>query len=148
MPAEKDRFWQGAPEGTNPGLQRTLTRATLLEKAQRVEVVIYGISMTADVKPFSTGPLDWRLTGKTNLKVGKKSVSIQIGMNLTIVRSKALPKEYAGFSSRLGNAPPARSWAHLVSSTPRGAFGGLRYSRNHRAVVPAPGPQTGYGLPL
>ena len=75
MPAEKDRFRQGALEGTNPGLPRTLTRATLLEKAQRVEVAMYGISMTADVKPFSTGPLGWYLTGKTNLKVAENSVA-------------------------------------------------------------------------
>ena len=93
MPAEKDRFRQGALEGTNPGLPRTLTRATFLEKALLVEVVISGIPTTADVKPFSTDPLNWHLTGKTSLKVGKKSVSIQIGMNLTIVGSKALPKE-------------------------------------------------------
>ena len=69
-----------------------MTRATLLDKAQLFKVVINGIPMTAEVKPFSTGPLDWHLTGKTNLKVGKKSVSIQIGMNLTIVGSKELPK--------------------------------------------------------
>lgn len=73
--------------------RRTVTRATFLEKALLVEVVINGIPTTAEVKRFSTGPLDWHLTGKTNLKVGKKSVSIQIGMNLTIVGSKALPKE-------------------------------------------------------
>ena len=127
MPAEKDRFRQGALEGTNTGLPRTLARATLLEKAQLVEVVIHGISMTADVKQFSTAPLEWQLTGKTNLKVGENSKSVPIGMNLTIVGSKEPPKESAGFSSRLGNAPPARSWAHLVSSTPHDAFGGQGY---------------------
>jgi hypothetical protein len=37
--------------------------------------------------------LGWYLTGKTNLKVGGKTVSVQIGMNLTIVGSKELPKE-------------------------------------------------------
>jgi len=31
--------------------------------------------MTAEVKQFSTGPLGWYLTGKTNLKVGEKSVA-------------------------------------------------------------------------
>lgn len=72
--------------------RRTFTHATLLEKALLVEVVISGIPTTAEVKQFSTDPLGWHLTGKTNLKVGKKSVSIQIGMNLTIVGSKELPK--------------------------------------------------------
>jgi hypothetical protein len=63
------------------------------EKATPVEVVINGIPMTADVKEFSTGSLGWYLTGKTNLKVGEKTVSVQIGMNLTIVGSKELPPE-------------------------------------------------------
>ena len=71
----------------------TLTRATFLEKAQLVDVVINCMPMTAEAKQFPTGPLGWYLTGKTNLEVGKKSVSIQIGMNLTIADSKELPKE-------------------------------------------------------
>lgn len=71
----------------------SVTRAEFLEEAQPVEVVINGIPMTAEVKEFSTGSLGWYLNGKTNLKVGEKSVSVQIGMNLTIVGSKELPKE-------------------------------------------------------
>lgn len=49
--------------------------------------------MTADVKEFSTGSLGWYLNGKANVKVGEKSVSVQIGLNLTIVGSKELPKD-------------------------------------------------------
>lgn len=71
----------------------SVTRAEFTEKATPVEVVINGIPMTADVKEFSTGSLGWYLTGKTNLKVGEKTVSVQIGMNLTIVGSKELPPE-------------------------------------------------------
>ena len=71
----------------------SVTRAEFTEKATPVEVVINGIPMTADVKEFSTGSLGWSLTGKTNLKVGEKTVSVQIGMNLTIVGSKELPPE-------------------------------------------------------
>ena len=48
--------------------------------------------MTAEVKEFATGSLGWYLNGKANIKVGEKSVSVQIGMNLTIVGSKELPK--------------------------------------------------------
>jgi hypothetical protein len=33
------------------------------------------------------------LNGKANIKVGDKSVSVQIGMNLTIVGSKELPQK-------------------------------------------------------
>jgi hypothetical protein len=34
----------------------------------------------------------WYLNGKANIKVGEKSVSVQIGMNRGIVGSKELPK--------------------------------------------------------
>jgi hypothetical protein len=70
-----------------------VTRAEFLQLAQPVEVVINGIPMTADVKQFSTGSLGWYLNGKANIKVGDKSVSVQIGMNLTVVGSKELPKK-------------------------------------------------------
>ncbi|MEJ7594438.1 MAG: hypothetical protein WKF77_23125 [Planctomycetaceae bacterium] len=70
-----------------------VTRAEFLNDAKAVEVLINGIPMTAEVKEFSTGSLGWYLNGKANVKVGDKSVSVQIGMNLTIVGSKELPKD-------------------------------------------------------
>lgn len=70
-----------------------VTRSEFVADAKPVEVVINGIPMTAEVKEFSTGSLGWYLNGKANIKVGEKSVSVQIGMNLTIVGSKELPKE-------------------------------------------------------
>ena len=69
-----------------------VTRVEFLSDAKPVEVVINGIPMTAEVKEFSTGSLGWYLNGKANIKVGEKNVSVQIGMNLTIVGSKELPK--------------------------------------------------------
>ena len=48
--------------------------------------------MLADVKEFSTGSLGWYLNGKTIVKVGDKPVTVQIGLNMTIVGSKELPK--------------------------------------------------------
>lgn len=69
-----------------------VTRGEFLQDAQPVEVTINGIPMTAEVKEFATGSLGWYLNGKTNIKVGEKSVSVQIGMNMTIVGSKELPK--------------------------------------------------------
>ncbi len=69
-----------------------VSRAEFLRDAQPVEVTIHGIPMTAEVKQFSTGSLGWYLNGKATVKVGDKSVSVQIGMNLTIVGSKDLPK--------------------------------------------------------
>mgnify|MGYP003552076237 FL=1 len=71
----------------------SVTRAEFLNDAKPVEVIINGIPMTAEVKEFSTGSLGWYLNGKANSKVGEKTVSAQIGMNLTIVGSKELPKK-------------------------------------------------------
>jgi len=70
-----------------------VTRAEFIENAQPVEVVINGVPLVADVKEFSTGSLGWYLNGKTTIRVNDKPVSIQIGMNLTVVGSKDLPKE-------------------------------------------------------
>ena len=69
-----------------------VSRSEFVNNAKPVEVTINGIPMTAEVKEFSTGSLGWYLNGKSSIKVGDKSVSVQIGMNLTIVGSKELPK--------------------------------------------------------
>lgn len=71
----------------------SVSRSEFVENANPVEVIINGIPMSAEVKEFSTGSLGWYLNGKANLKVGEKTVTVQIGMNLTIVGSKELPKE-------------------------------------------------------
>jgi len=60
----------------------------VISHAKSVEVVINGIPRTAEVKTFSTGALGWYLSGKGNIKIGEKSVSFQIGMNLTIFGSR------------------------------------------------------------
>lgn len=62
------------------------------KQAKPVEVVINGIPMTAEVKEFSTGSLGWYLNGKVSVKVGDTPVTVQIGMNMTIIGSKELPK--------------------------------------------------------
>ena len=70
-----------------------VTRAQFLSDAQPVEITINGIPLMADVKEFSTGSLGWYLNSKASVKVGDKTVSVQIGLNLTVVGSKELPKE-------------------------------------------------------
>ena len=72
-----------------------ITRKQFVENAKAVDVTVNGIPLIAEVKEFSTGSLGWYLNGKTTIKVGDTSVSVQIGMNLTIVGSKELPKENA-----------------------------------------------------
>ena len=70
----------------------SITRDEFREKAQAVEITINGVPMIAEVKEFSTGSLGWYLNGKSTIKVGDKTVTAQIGMNLTIVGSKELPQ--------------------------------------------------------
>jgi hypothetical protein len=69
----------------------SISRADFRESAQPVEITINGVPFVADVKEFSTGSLGWYLNGKSTVKVGDKPVSVQIGLNLTIVGSKELP---------------------------------------------------------
>jgi hypothetical protein len=59
-----------------------------LEKAEPLKVVINGQEMLAEVKSFSTGSFGWYINGKTIVTVDGKPVSVQIGMNLTVVGSK------------------------------------------------------------
>ena len=47
--------------------------------------------LLADVKEFATGSLGWYLNGKTTIDIGGTLVSVQIGLNLTIIGSKELP---------------------------------------------------------
>jgi hypothetical protein len=64
----------------------SLTQFT--EKAEPLKVVINGQEMLAEVKTFSTGSFGWYMNGKTLVTVDGKPVSVQIGMNLTVVGSK------------------------------------------------------------
>lgn len=70
-----------------------VTRAEFSEKAEDVVVVIDGKQLVASVKEFSTGSLGWNINGKTTVDIDGKSVTVQVGLNLTIVGSKELPKQ-------------------------------------------------------
>jgi hypothetical protein len=69
-----------------------VSRAEFHQNAKPVELTINGVPMQAEVKEFSTGSLGWYLNGKTTIKIGDKNVTVQIGMNMTIVGSKELVK--------------------------------------------------------
>ena len=62
--------------------------AQFQEKAEPLKVVINGQEMLAEVKAFSTGSFGWYINGKTSVTVDGKLVSVQIGMNMTVVGSK------------------------------------------------------------
>jgi hypothetical protein len=70
-----------------------ITRDQFRSGAKPVVITINGNTMTADPKEFSTGSLGWYLNGKTTIEVNGVPVSVQIGMNLTIVGSKELPQD-------------------------------------------------------
>ena len=68
-----------------------ITRDEFKANAKAVKVVINDVPLLAEVKEFSTGSLGWYLNGKTTIEINGKPVSVQIGLNLTIVGSKELP---------------------------------------------------------
>ena len=65
-----------------------ISRTQFLEKAEPVKVTINGQEITADKREFSTGSFGWYYNGKVNITVDGKSLSIQVGLNLTVVGSK------------------------------------------------------------
>ena len=70
-----------------------ISRTAFAADAKSVEVTIAGVPMLATVKEFQTGSLGWYLTGKTTVKIGDTVVPVQIGLTLTCIGSKELPKD-------------------------------------------------------
>jgi len=68
-----------------------ITRAEFREKAQPVAITINDVPMQAPPREFSTGSLGWNLNSKTTMDIGGIPVTVQIGMNITLVGSKDLP---------------------------------------------------------
>jgi hypothetical protein len=69
-----------------------ISREQFSAKAKPVIVTINGVPLQADVREFSTGSLGWYLNGKVLIEVDGTPVSVQVGLNLTVVGSKELPK--------------------------------------------------------
>ena len=72
-----------------------VTRPEFRSHAQPLAITIDGVPHAALTKEFSTGSLGWFLSGKTTIQVNGKPVTVQIGMNLTIIGSKELPQDQA-----------------------------------------------------
>lgn len=70
-----------------------LSHSQFLAEAEPLKISVDGQDMLAEVKAFSTGSFGWYLNGKTMIPVDGKAVSVQIGMNPTIVGSKEAPRE-------------------------------------------------------
>ena len=65
-----------------------LSKTQFLEKAEPVKIMIGANEIIADKREFSTGSFGWYYNGKTTILVDGKPLSVQIGMNLTVVGSK------------------------------------------------------------
>jgi hypothetical protein len=72
-----------------------ISRKDFLTHAKPITIKIGEIPLVAEPREFSTLSLGWYLNGKTSIEVNGVPVAVQIGMNLTIVGSKELPKENA-----------------------------------------------------
>ena len=72
-----------------------ISRAEFAAHAKPVTVQIGDKTYTAVPKEFSTGSLGWNINDKITLDIGGKLVTVQIGMNLTVVGSKDLPRDDA-----------------------------------------------------
>jgi hypothetical protein len=70
-----------------------VSREQFVANAKSVQVTIAGVPMLATVKQFQTGSLGWYLTGKTTVEVDGVAVPVQIGVTLTCIGSKELPKD-------------------------------------------------------
>ena len=69
-----------------------ISRADFLAKAQSIKIDIAGFPMQADPREFSTGSFGWYVNGKASIQVDGKPIQVQVGMNLTVVGSKDLPR--------------------------------------------------------
>ena len=76
-----------------------VTRAEFRAHAKPITVNINNVPLLADVKEFSTGSLGWFINGKTTIEVNGKLVSVQIGLNMTIIGSKELPPDGSAATS-------------------------------------------------
>src|SRR5438067_727410 len=70
-----------------------ITREQFRTAAKPIRVVINGKELLAGVKEFSTGSLGWNINDKLAIEVAGQTVMVQVGLNLTIIGSKELPRD-------------------------------------------------------
>ena len=69
-----------------------ISRADSLAKAEPIKIELNGFPLTAEPREFSTGSFGWYVNAKAPIVVDGKTLQVQVGMNLTVVGSKDLPK--------------------------------------------------------
>ena len=65
-----------------------VTKTQFLDKAESVKITIGNQEIIADKREFSTGSFGWYYNVKTTVTVDGKPLSVQVGLNLTVVGSK------------------------------------------------------------
>ena len=71
-----------------------ITRQQFREIAKALKVAINGQEFMIGPREFSTGSMGWNLNEKATVIVGEGvPCKVQIGLNVTLVGSKDLPKE-------------------------------------------------------
>ena len=65
-----------------------LSKTQFLDKAEPAKIMIGASELIADKREFSTGSFGWYYNGKTTIMVDGKPLSVQVGLNLTVVGSK------------------------------------------------------------
>jgi hypothetical protein len=84
-----------------------VTRSQFRAKAKPVTIIIGDVPMVVPTKEFSTGSLGWYLNGKTVLDIDGTPVTVQLGLNLTVIGSKELPHEPGEPAPKVDPAAPA-----------------------------------------
>ena len=96
---EEQRFCSthsGTDRRKEPPMAQTtcpISREHFRTTVTEIPVTIAGKTVMVDPKEFSTGSLGWYLADKVQIEVGGKKCTVQVGLNLTIVGSKALPQD-------------------------------------------------------
>jgi hypothetical protein len=70
-----------------------ITRGQFRQHARPLSIKIGDREFLAVPKEFSTGSLGWNVNDKVSVEIGGTPVTVQIGMNLTLVGSKDLPPD-------------------------------------------------------
>lgn len=69
------------------------TRKGLVAAGKKVQVTIEGRTQTADIREFSTGSVGWNVNDKQDIVIDGVTYKCQVGLNVTIIGTKELPKE-------------------------------------------------------
>jgi hypothetical protein len=73
-----------------------VTRTEFTTHAKTLHIKVGEKEFVATPREFSTGSLGWNVNDKMVVEINGKPVTLQIGMNLTVVGSKDLPQDGAG----------------------------------------------------